>query len=132
MEILSVHSSAFQPYGRVLGGEYGELLDTLRRTTECPADHVIYEPSAAPLEALPVFPWLSRHVYGGMDVEIGYCNGHNRALNCLEYHRGSEVNAAADDIVLLLALRSEMDGWTLDTARVKAFLVPAGTAVLLF
>jgi len=132
MRIVPVTDPEFAAYGRVLDGDYGELLQVLRSCSDRPSDHVIYVPSEPALEALPIYPWLSSHVYGGMPVEIGYCNGANRDLNCLEYHRGSEVNVAADDVVLLLALRSEMDGWALDTDKVRAFLVPVGTAVLVY
>lgn len=65
-----------------------------------------------------------------MPIQIGYCNGHNSMLNALEYHKDSEINVMATDAILLLGLRSELEeDFTYDTAKVKAFLVPAGTAV---
>lgn len=73
---------------------------------------------------------LSRIVYGEMPIQIGYCNGHNTRLNALEYHRSSEINVAVTDAVLILGLQSDMENdLTYDTAKVEAFLVPAGTAV---
>ena len=64
-----------------------------------------------------------------MPIQIGMCWGYNTKLNCLEYHRDSEVNAGETDFVLLLAKEDEIEDGRLDTAKVKAFRVPAGTAV---
>ena len=43
------------------------------------------------------------NAYGGMPVQLGLCWGYNTRLNCLEYHRDSEVNVGARDFILLLA-----------------------------
>ena len=93
----------------------------------------MYEPSVAELEALPVYEALSTTTYGEMPIQIGYCNGHNSKLNALEYHRDSEINVAATDAILMLGLMKDVQpDFTYDTANVKAFLVPAGTAVEVF
>lgn len=60
---------------------------------------------------------------------MGYCNGHNTKLNCLEFHRDSEFNLGTDDFILLLATLSDLEDGELDTAKVKAFKVPAGVMV---
>lgn len=132
MELIPVTDPRFAPFGRVTGGDFKQLLDVLRDKTPCPKDGVVYVASEEALEQLPTTEWLSAHLYGGMPIQVGYCNGTNGVLNCLEYHRGCEINIAADDVVLLLGLRSDMEGWSLDTAKVRAFLVPKGTAVLLY
>ena len=130
MKILSVFDKEFAPYGQVVKGyDFAPLLEKLVEVSEKPADSVIYVPSVAELEALPVFAQLSNNYYGGMPIQIGYCNGTNTVLNCLEYHRDSEINVAADDAILLLARQDEIIDGKLDTACVKAFLVPKGTAV---
>ena len=72
---------------------------------------------------------VSEHLFGGMPCQLGWCNGHNTYLNCLEYHRDSEFNLGTEDFVLLLARQEEIAGGKLDTAKVKAFHVPAGTLV---
>ena len=64
-----------------------------------------------------------------MPVQIGMCWGHNTKLNCLEYHRDSEVNIGTGDFILLLAKQDEIVDGKLDTAKVRAFRVPAGVAV---
>ena len=57
------------------------------------------------------------------------CWGHNTKLNCLEYHRDSEVNIGTTDFILLLAKEDEIENGVLDTAKVKAFRAPKGAAV---
>ena len=79
--------------------------------------------------ALPVCGELSDRAYGCMPIQIGWCNGHNTKLNCLEYHRDSELNVGVQDFILLLAKREEMEDGRLDTGKVEAFLCPAGTLV---
>ena len=57
-------------------------------------------------------------------------SGHNKTLNAFEYHRDSEVNIAATDLVLILGLEQDIeDDLTYDTAKAEAFFVPAGTVV---
>ncbi len=129
MEILSVRSPEFREYGRVIENvDMTELVKALKNTPV--PDGVVYEPGDASLEALPVYKEISDVCYGEMPIQIGYCNGHNSKLNALEYHRSSEVNVAATDAVLMLGLLKDVEeDFTYDTSKVKAFLVPAGTAV---
>ena len=123
MTIESVFDPAFAPYGKVLEGyDTAALLETLPEGVE-------YVPSQPELEALPIAGQLSVNAYGGMPIQLGWCNGHNTKLNCLEYHRDSELNCGAQDFILLLAREDEMEGGMLDTAKVKAFRVPAGVLV---
>ena len=129
MTIYSVFDPEFIPYGKVLEGyDTAALLETLAAVTPVP-DGVEYVPSQPELEALPIAGQLSANAYGGMPVQLGWCNGHNTRLNCLEYHRDSELNCGTEDFILLLAREEEISGGMLDTALVKAFRVPAGVLV---
>jgi hypothetical protein len=129
-ELKSVFDSEFKFYGKVVENcSVKPLIDKLNEISPKPETGAIYVPSDAELEKLPIFKELSDRCYGGMPIQIGYCNGGNTMLNCLEYHRDSEINIAADDAILLLARMDDIEGTMLDTAKVKAFLVPAGTAV---
>jgi hypothetical protein len=133
MKIQTVFHDTFSSYGKVVDGyDFAPLLDTLQSATEKPADAVIYVPSEPKLEELPGFLELQDHAYGGMPIQIGYCNGSNTKLNCLEYHRDSEINIPADDIVLLLAHQDDIKNGKLDTSKIQAFFVPTGTAVELY
>lgn len=130
--IKSVNDRSFAKYGRVVEGtDWSELLKALEENTPAP-DNVVYVPSCPELESLPVMKTLSDNVYGGMPIQIGYCNGTNTKLNCLEYHRDSEIDIAADDVVLLLGCQQDATGDSYDTGLVEAFLCPKGTAVELY
>ena len=131
MKLYSVKDVEFRPYGRVIDGyDFSELISVLKDSSPCPDNGTVYVASDKKLESLDAAKILEANVYGRMPIEIGYCNGHNTKLNALEYHRDSEVNIAADDVILLLAKKEEVnDDYSLDTSKVKAFLVPAGTAV---
>ena len=129
MKIESVHDRAFAPYGKVLEGyDTGELLATLERVTPLP-EGTAYVPSQPELEALPIAGQLAGNAYGGMPIQLGWCNGHNTKLNCLEYHRDSEINCGTRDFILLVAREDDIVDGRLDTARVRAFRVPAGEVV---
>ena len=129
MKILPVSDPSFQNYGQVLTGyDLTELLATLDKVTPCP-DGVEYVPEQAELQALPIEKDLRNNAYGGMPIQLGMCWGWNTTLNCLEYHRDSEVNIGTKDFILLLAKLDEVEMGMLDTEKVKAFRVPAGAAV---
>ena len=134
MDILSLESKEFKKYGKVIEGyDFTELLDVLRNETEKPDDHVIYFPGNDALEATAVAKEIETNIYGGMPIQIGFCNGTNSKLNCLEYHRDTEINIADDDMVLMLATMSDLeDDYTMDTSKVKAFAVPKGVAVQVY
>ncbi len=129
MKIYSVHDPEFAPYCKVLTGyDTKELLKILDAVTPLP-DGVEYVPSQPELEALPIAAQLSANAYGGMPIQLGWGNGHNTRLNCLEYHRDSELNCGVMDFILLLAREEEIADGRLDTGKVKAFRVPAGDLV---
>ena len=84
MTIQSVFDPSFSKYGQVLTGyDLTGLLDTLERVTPVP-EGTEYVPEQPELMALPVCGELSDRAYGGMPIQIGWCNGHNTKLNCLE------------------------------------------------
>lgn len=132
MKIYSVTDPEFRPYGRLLEGfDTAELLNAMRGIA-MPESGTAYEPGIDALEKCAVFSELSDRAFGGMPVQLGMCWGWNTKLNCLEYHRDSEINIGAEDFILLLARQDEITDGTLDTACVKAFRAPAGAAVEVF
>ncbi len=133
MEIQKVTDASFGAYGKVLTGyDFARLLETLKQQP-CPMDDVIYVPSVEALEALPVAEDLKKRAYGGLPIQIGYCNGNNRKLNAVEYHRSSEVDIAENDLILLLGRQQDIEAdHTYDTSKIEAFHLPAGMAVELY
>ena len=129
MKIQKVTDPAFRKYGQVLEGyDFTGLIKEMKHTP-VPED-VIYVPSVEELEALDIMKDLQNKGYGGLPVQIGYCNGHNKKLNAVEYHRNSEINVAVTDLVLLIGHQQYIEpDHTYDTSKIEAFLVPAGTGI---
>ena len=129
MTVKKVTDPAFKAYGRVITGyDFSGLLKAMEQTP-LPED-VIYIHSLPEMEALPAAKELENGIYGQMPIQIGCCNGHNKKLNAVEYHRDSEVDIAVDDLILILGKQQDIEeDHTYDTSRMEAFLVPAGTAV---
>ena len=129
MKIRSVYDAAFKAYGQILEGyETAELLKAMEEIP-LPDAGTAYRPGIESLEACAVFADFRDRAYGGMPVQLGMCWGRNTKLNCLEYHRDSEVNIGTTDFVLLLARRNQIEDGVLDTEKVVAFRVPAGVPV---
>ena len=129
MEVMDVRGPEFKAYGRVIEGYDVSGLMKAMESTPLP-DGVVYVASVPELEALSAAKELADGIYGQMKIQVGYCNGHNRKLNALEYHRDSELNLAVKDLILLLGKQQDIsEDFTYDTSKVKAFLVPAGTLI---
>ena len=129
MKIQKVTDPAFRKYGQVLEGyDFTGLIKEMKHTP-VPED-VIYVPSVEELEALDIMKDLQNKGYGGLPIQIGYCTGHNKKLNAVEYHRNSEINVAVTDLVLLIGHQQDIEpDHTYDTSKIEAFLVPAGTGI---
>ena len=132
MQILSIHDKAFQKYGKVVNNiDFTELVDVLKNTPV--PEGVVYEPSVEALESTSAMEACKTIYFGEMPIQIGYCNGHNSLLNAVEYHRSSEINVAATDAILLVGMEQDIEAdFTYDTAKMEAFLLPAGEAVELY
>ena len=128
-----VTDKEFAVYGRVLDVDVKEFVDVMK---EVPVvlEGTMYEPSVGAFEDLPLAKTLEQESFGFLPIEFGHCSGYNNKLNALEYHRSSEIDIAATDLILLVGRQQDIDlsSYTYDTARVEAFFVPAGTAVELY
>ncbi|MCR4847038.1 MAG: DUF4867 family protein [Eubacterium sp.] len=129
MKIYSVNDPEFAEFGKVLTGyDTSELIAAMNKV-EMPEEGTAYEPWIDSLEACGIMKELGDNAFGGMPIQLGMCWGYNKALNCLEYHRNSEINIGATDFVLLLAKQEKIVDGKLDTADVVAFRAPAGAVV---
>ena len=128
MKILPVTDASFAPYGRVVEGyDVAPLLVALEKTPL--TDSVVYVPREELLHQAEGADKVGEALFGGMPFQLGWCNGRNTRLNCLEFHRDSEFNLGTEDFILLIAKQGEIVDGVLDTACVKAFRVPAGVLV---
>lgn len=133
VEILSVNSAAFKRYGRVLKGyDINEMLSYMESRTTIPEEGNFYTASDETLEAMAIVTELRDTVYGGMDIQVGYCNGRNSTYNGFEYHKGSEINIAVNDFVLVLGHSYDICDNTYAVERAKVFLVPKNTVIEMY
>ncbi|MBM6855018.1 DUF4867 family protein [Mediterraneibacter glycyrrhizinilyticus] len=132
MKIMELTDASFGRYGKVVTEFSFEKILKEMEHTPLPKD-VVYVPSVEQLEEVPEAVELCRKGFGGLPIQIGYCNGDNHKLNALEYHRSSEIDIAVTDLILLLGRQQDIEeGDLYDTSKVEAFFVPAGTAVELY
>ena len=132
MGIFNIRDEKFKKYGRIIENyNFSEIIKAMSEI-ECSKD-VIYEASVESLESTHDKEILENQVYGGMTIQIGYCNGHNNKLNALEYHRDSEVNIAITDLILMLGSKQDItDEYTYESDNIEMFLIPKGTAVEIY
>ena len=132
MYIKKVTDVEFKKYGQVLKNyDCKEIIKEMKETP-LPSD-VIYEPSIKELEELDIFEELQKREFGGLPIQIGYCNGNNYMLNAVEYHRSSEINIAVTDFILLLGWQPDInEDYSYDTSKIEAFKVPSGTIIEVF
>lgn len=121
----------FERYGKVISDvPTDKLMALLDKTPVIPGTD--YKASVDYLEDPEVMNVLQNQVFGGLKIQFGYCNGDNKALNCLEYHRNSELDIAATDAVLMVAPMIAVHDGIIDTNDVEMFLVRKGTSVLFY
>lgn len=132
MNIQSVYDKAFQSYGKIIKDfECRDILEVMKNIKV--TEEVSYVASEAKLEACISAQNITYSLYGGMPIQIGYCNGYNKKLNAFEYHRDSEINVAVTDMIFILEKQQDIEqDFTYDTNKAEAFLVPAGTVVEIY
>ena len=129
MTIHRVTDAEFARYGRVLKMDTAGIV-RIGEAQAFPESGSVYVPSYAPFESADAAKIIKNEFFGGVDVQIGYCWGHNDTLNALEWHTCSEINVAVTDLILLLGdVRELEDGVKYDSSKVKAFLVKKGEAI---
>jgi len=133
LRVLSVDDPAFAAYGRVLDRDglsgLAELADAV---TEIDPEANRYVASLPELEAHPSTSRLDL-AFGFAELQVGYCNGPNSALNGLEYHKSSEVDLAVTDLVLLLGSRGDLSAeLAYDARKLEALYLEAGCAIELY
>lgn len=133
LPVYSVQDDMFRTFGRVVNGyDFSGLISYMEQKTGIPEQGNCYVPSVPELEKDAVMDRLQTFLYGGMPIQIGYCNGRNSSYNGFEYHKCSEINVAVTDFLLVLGHIWEMEGNTFHTDNAKVFLVEKGTAIEMY
>lgn len=128
--VLNVNDPAFAPYGRVIQGyDFSGMIEYMEKETRIPESGNIYVASVPEMESMPAAAQVQATFYGDMPIEVGYCNGRNTTWNGFEYHKGSEINVAVTDFMLILGHVWQIEaGGTYRFENTKVFYVPRGTA----
>lgn len=129
LPLYSVTDPEFAPYGRVIQVPDGETLIQRLSVTPVPETGNAYTGSDPDLEDTEAVSCCVKTVFGGMDVQAGFCNGHGHTLNALEYHKCPEVNASSSGLVLLLALPGDLKEGRISSDAVVGFYLPKGVFV---
>ncbi len=133
IKIYSVFEQAFADYGTVIDGfDFSEWIAYIKNETAIPAENNIYVPSDIHMEQGQLFCDVQELLYGGMPIQVGYCNGRNSTYNGFEYHKCSEINIAVTDFMLVLGLKKQMKDNKFYVGSEKVFFVPAGTAIEMY
>lgn len=132
LTVFGVTDAEFAPYGKIRADIQTEEIIAEAKKLSMPEEGSAYTPSEPTLEAVVVSADMQKNMFGDLATQMGYCRGHNSMLNGLEWHIGSELNIAVTPMVLLLALQSDKKDGMVDSAAVKAFYVPQGTAIELY
>ena len=132
MKIRNVTDPLFAKYGKVLDLDTSEIVSSLHNHAKMPESGNLYVRKDEDMALLRGISQIKEEAFGLGDVEVGYCNGYNSLLNCLEYHACPEVDVAGDDLVLLLANQDDVHDGVIDSKDVEAFLLKKGEAVVLY
>ncbi len=131
VKIYSVEDKDFVTFGKILNIDVEELiLKGMER--DIPKEGNVYVHSDKKLEETNVFNNIKNEVYGGLEIQIGYCNGKNDTYNGFEYHKGSEVVVAITDFMLVLGNSWDLENNTYHVDMAKVFFVPKGTVLELY
>ena len=129
VKILSVNS----PYGRIVTGyDFSNLISYMEKETSIPENGNVYIASVPEMEQDPVMERMQNVLYGGMPIQIGYCNGRNTTYNGFEYHKGSEINIAVTDMMLVLGHTWLIKDNTYRVEDAQVFFVEKGTAIEMY
>lgn len=134
INLYHVNDEEFKQYGLIHQGYDVDSYIKEMTGRDIPQEGNVYVPSDPELEKLPITDSIREAIYGGIGIQVGYCNGNTHRMNAVEYHQGSEVNIAFTDLVLFLGQRSLIneDNTSYSTEDLKAFFVPSGSMIELY
>ena len=131
MEIYEICDPRFNKYGKIVDNvDFTGLVGELAKIPI--TDAVVYEPTVASLEN-GLSSYDRDTLFGGMEIQIGYCGGHNTKNTLIEFHKSSEVNVAATDAILYLGCIQDIgDDGCVNESALCGFRLPKGMGVELY
>lgn len=133
VKILSVYDPEFASFGRIVTGyDFSGLVSYMEEKTAIPENGNIYLASVPEMETDPVVEKVQNGIYGEMPIQVGYCNGRNTTYNGFEYHKGSEINVAVTDFMLVLGHSWDIKDNTYRVEDAQVFFVEKGTSIEMY
>ena len=133
IDVNSVHGEKFRTYGRIIKGyKFDNLISYMNKNTTIPESGNVYIASESEMEQDPIHNEIKNHFYGGMNIEIGYCNGRNSTLNGMEFHKSSEILVAVTDLMLILGHVWDIDNNQFDGENSEVFYVEKGSVIEIY
>jgi len=133
VKIYPIESDEFKSYGRIISGyDFTDLIQYMESNTTVPESGNLYVASVPEMESFGIKEKLQACFYGGLDIQIGYCNGRNSTFNGFEYHKGSEINVAITDFMLSLGHTWEIKDNHYNNDDAKVFFVKKGTVIEMY
>lgn len=130
--LFNVKDDEFKKYGQIIDDIDSDSLLKVLADKTIPDVGNTYVASDVSLESLPITTTIKTNIFGGLPIEVGYCNGHSHQLNCLEWHNSPEVNIATEDIVLFLGQTPKLQNDHYDVSDIEVFFIPAGTMIAIY
>lgn len=128
----TINDSCFSKYGKLVSTiDFSPCL-TIMEERAIPPSGNQYVPDDEDMSRTRTASEVALRLYGGNDIQIGYCNGNSSKLNALEYHKCSEITVAVTDLVLLLSDIRLIQHNTLSSSDIVAFYVPKSTVCELY
>jgi hypothetical protein len=133
LSIKTADDLEFARFGAVVSGyDFTEIISYVKEKTPMPEAGNAYVADMEDTHEMDVFNQLKDGCFGGMPIQMGYCNGYNGVLNALEFHKGSEIVIPATDCVMQLASLPDIKDGTLRSEKICFFYVNKGQAVELY
>lgn len=133
VKIYSVFDKEFDDYGAIVSNfDFTPWIEYVEKETPIPEENNIYIVSDSKMEQSQLFDEIQNVFYGGMPIQVGYCNGKNGTYNGFEYHKCSEINIAVTDFMLVLGLKKQIKNNKFYVGDEKVFFVPKGTAIEMY
>lgn len=133
IKIKGISNLSFKKYGKIVTGyDFTDMIKYMEEWSPIPEEGCIRVPSVEALEVLSIGKDIQEHFYGELPIQIGYCNGVNSKLNCLEFHKSNEIILALTDIIIFLGKVQDISDNYYELKRAEAFFIPEGVAIEIY
>lgn len=129
IQVYSVNSEKFRLFGRIIKTLDADEIIARAKEIDNPPEGSSYIANIEDFHSLKVAAEIQNQCFGTLPAQIGYCWGHNSAMNAMEWHTSSEINIAVTPLVLILGHIWDIVDGIVDSSTFKAFYLPEGTMV---